>query len=576
MNLFFKLWSIFSVSEKKKFVYINFFIIFMTLLEMLSVGIIIPFFAIILDQEVIKNNSYFISFYKFIGSPNDINLILIFSAILISIFITKNALILFFNFYLNKFLYLVKKRLSSQIYSNNLNKPYKFFLENSSAKLISIINVEIGVFTISFLQPSIIIFSELFVGIGLILFLVIINPAHVIYIFLIVFIFLLVFFLKLKKTLDKYGKDRQEFEIKKLSFLYQGLSNIKETKIYFAEKYFSFFYNLFNEKVLKIEKNVLNLMLLPRHLFEIVIVTSFVIIIIILKFNSVVNSEIITTLAVLAVTGIRFVPMVNKFSNALQRIRLGIPALEKVYSNYIIKDPDFNKETHMPHKDRIIFKNIIEIKNLSFSYENNNNIIEQLNLSIRKGSVIGLIGESGTGKTTLLNLFLGLLKPKEGSISIDGKEISENLDGWKSILSYVPQDIHFLDSSLKNNIAFGQFDSDIDNEQILKSIKLSKIDTFINKFEDGLDTNIGERGMKISGGQKQRIGIARALYFDPQILIMDEATNSLDENTENQIIEELNNIKGKITIIMSSHKTNVLRNCDEIYSLRKGKLEKVK
>ena len=216
----------------------------------------------------------------------------------------------------------------------------------------------------------------------------------------------------------------------------------------------------------------------------------------------------------------------------------------------------------------------IDLKNINFRYSDSNPfILRDINLNIKKGTTIGLIGESGIGKTTLINIILGLIQPTKGSIHVDGISISENIKSWQSQIGYVPQNIYLADDTIKKNIAFALPEEKIDNNLVKKAVMNAKLDDLINSLNNGLDTNVGEFGDKISGGQRQRIAIARALYTDPKVLILDECTNSLDVKNEKQILNEVNSFKGKKTIIMITHRLLTLENCDRIYRVDKEGLE---
>jgi ABC-type bacteriocin/lantibiotic exporter with double-glycine peptidase domain len=261
--------------------------------------------------------------------------------------------------------------------------------------------------------------------------------------------------------------------------------------------------------------------------------------------------------------------------NAVQYILYYRPAVDSVYK-------EFNKESFKNNNNEISSKKIflnkeIDLKNINFKYSDSGPfILQNINLNIKKGTTIGLIGESGIGKTTLINIILGLMRPTSGSVCIDGVDIFENIKNWQSQIGYVPQNIYLSDDTIKKNIAFALPEEKIDNIAVNKAATNAKLDGLVNNLSNGLDTKIGEFGDRISGGQRQRIAIARALYTDPKVFILDECTNSLDLKTEKQIVDEVNSLKGKKTIIMISHRLSTLENCDHVYKIDKEglKLEK--
>ena len=277
---------------------------------------------------------------------------------------------------------------------------------------------------------------------------------------------------------------------------------------------------------------------------------------------------IVPVLALFAAAAFRIMPSLTRILNGVQGILYSRPAIDSVFE-------EFNQETFKNNVKKTFSKNIfltkeINLKNVNFKYSDSGPfILKDINLNIKYGTTIGLIGESGIGKTTLINIILGLIEPTSGSINIDGISISENIKSWQSQIGYVPQNIYLADDTIMKNIAFALPEEKIDTTLVKKAVMNAKLDKLVNSLDEGLNTNVGEFGDKISGGQRQRIAIARALYTDPKVLILDECTNSLDIDTEKQILNEVNFLKGKKTIIMITHRPSTLENCDCIYKIDK-------
>ena len=281
----------------------------------------------------------------------------------------------------------------------------------------------------------------------------------------------------------------------------------------------------------------------------------------------------IPVLGFFAAAAFKMIPSVNRLLSAFQILRFSGPVIDLVNGELNLKN-EFKKE----YNSQINSNNIISIENISFNYNSNSNklILRDVNLKIDKGDFIGFIGESGSGKTTLVDLILGLLTPTKGKICVDSININQNLRSWQNIIGYVPQDIFLTDDTIKKNIAFGNDEHEIDEENVDYAIRTSQLSNVVNNIENNLDAIVGEKGVKLSGGQRQRIGIARALYKKPQILVLDEATSSLDVDTEKEIMKSINSLVGTLTIIAVSHRYSTLADCKKIFEIKNGSISEVK
>ena len=374
--------------------------------------------------------------------------------------------------------------------------------------------------------------------------------------------FALIYNRKITPISSKIGKDSHESSQELLQTINQGLFGIKDIKLYGRE---NDFFQYFNDKIKKFSKSLTVyefLQPLPRILLEFLAVILIIVTIIILYYFDYGNDQIIVFIAMLAAIGFKLIPSINKIIAGSQHLKFYLPMTNAIISELSI---DVSKE--QMNKNKIDFLKNIELKNLDYSYNKNNLILKGVNLIIKKNSTIGIIGKSGSGKTTLINILLGLLDGPIGSIKIDNKIQNLNNRSWQDRIGYVPQNIYLIDDTIKKNIAFGISDENIDNEKIIKSLKIAQIDDFVSNLPETINTQVGENGSKLSGGQIQRLGIARAVYNDPEILIFDEASSSLDGDTEERMINEISKISINKTIIIVSHKKSALKYCNEIYSL---------
>jgi ABC-type bacteriocin/lantibiotic exporter with double-glycine peptidase domain len=373
------------------------------------------------------------------------------------------------------------------------------------------------------------------------------------------------FYSKVQRKASKWGEDRKRHEGIKLQWLQQGFSSIKDIKILNKLKYFTESFNKENKLANDTQFKQDFILSLPRLWLELFTVIGFTILFFLLiSFNKEI-ANIIPVLGFFVAAAFRIMPSMARIMNSLQSIKFGLPTAKtyiKEFDNFIEKVEE-NKKIN-----KISFKNSIELSNINFSYPNTSKkILKNINLKIPHGASIGIYGDSGVGKSTLLNIFLQLLKPQSGKIIIDGEDASNFIRQWQNIMGYVPQNVYLNDDTLIKNIALGIPDNQIDVQKINNTIKKVRLDKFFNNLGDGFHIKLGEFGDRVSGGQRQRIGIARALYNEPQILVLDEYTNSLDAETESQIVKEVNSLKSNKTIITITHKTSSLKYCDEIYKL---------
>ena len=353
----------------------------------------------------------------------------------------------------------------------------------------------------------------------------------------------------------------------------QGLSGIKDIKILNREKNFLNIFKVHNSRFSIADRWYSTLQLLPKLLLEILAVIMLSLLILVITMNNSTTS-LIPVLAAFAAAAFRIMPSMNRILTSLQALKFSLPSVEIIYSELKNQSGIKSKKKINNISDKLNFKNKITIENLSFKYEGSiKNNLDNINFDISKREFVGFVGPSGSGKSTLVNLILGLLEPSNGNILVDGKSISENKVGWQNIIGYVPQDIYLIDDTIKKNIAFGIEEKDIDLMMMDKCLQAAQLSSFVEALPEKLHTIVGERGVRISGGQLQRIGIARALYNNPKILVLDEATSSLDVDTENKVMEGINKLKGLITILIISHRLSTVEKCDKIFSLSDGRLK---
>ena len=463
------------------------------------------------------------------------------------------------------------KKISNFFFEKYSIQNWNFHTENKSSRLISFITTEIDRLD-NLINNFMLLLMEIFIISGIFIVLLVYKPIIFTAVFLYVFIFIILYSFYTNKILFKIGKIRQEKTIERLRWSQETFNGIKDIKIYSKESFFIKIFSSVNEKIANIKIIEKILSLLPRLLIEYSAILIILFIILYFIKSDFDSENLIYSLGLFIAALIRLLPSFNRLISSRQQIIFNSFVIDTIYDDYIkLKNSNFKiyKNDNSFKKDP---NQIIKFKNICFHYPNSNNLIlNDVNFSIKPFSTVGIIGKSGVGKTTFVDLLLKLHIPTRGSIHY-GKNNINNIDYWSKNIGYVTQNFFLLDGNLLNNIAFGIPNNQINHEQVIKVSKDAQIYDFINTMPNKFNTQIGEKGISLSGGQKQRIAIARALYNNPDILIFDEATSALDSETEQKIMNSIYNLKNKKTVLIISHKKSILSNCDFTYRIFENNL----
>lgn len=562
MNLILSVRNILSKYHYKKFWMIFFLMLASMLVELIGIGAIFP-----IIQSILYKSDFSISFLQYKISYSASTWLIIF----ILIYFIKNLYLSFFNFYSCKFIHEIQTDLTSRLYIGYLNLPFLVIKNKNTSFFLRNIVSEVNTFS-NATQSIILLTTELLIFLSILIFLFFIQPliTLVALIFYSFFGALVYFYFRNKNY--NWGKIRQDSDQKKIKFIQETFEGISEIKIYNLEKFFykKIFINLFNSSKMALLTSIPSF--LPKYIFEFLTVIFFSILIIFMNYIELDKNQILTVLALLGISMFRILPCINKILSSSQYLRYTLPVieliegeLENIKKNFLTEFSKFNK---LVNSVEIDYSKIV-LENLTFKYYDKN-ILENINFEIKKNQTIGFIGESGSGKSTLANIIAGLLAPDEGKIFIENnKGKKESLEIFKKRISYVPQNIFILEDSIKNNIIL---DNIFNEDRFNNILKMVNLHDYVIKLKEKENTLIGERGNNMSGGQKQRIGLARALYSNPKILILDESTNALDEKNERDIFTTLNTLKGKITMLIVTHKMNNLYFCDKIVTVKNKKI----
>jgi len=548
----FKIFQLLDQSYKFNFYYLVFLMLLVTVLEIFNISIIIPIIYSLLGSDL-YNSFFFIKYFEYIiDFFNFNNKLYSFLTLFVIFFLIKNLFLLFYHYKEGKFIYSNQENISKRLLNFYLNKDYSFYTENNSADFINNISKESNQFS-NALNSYIILFSEILLLSFLSFFILFLFLKEFTIIFSVIILFSLILFFLFSKRIKMLGQSRQHYEYLRIKNLQEIFGGIKEVKFYKMEFFFFKKYSLVSNFLAKLYANWHLLGRLPRIYYEtlILILVSSILFIMVNSEKS--TTDIIAILGITVAVAFRVVPSANKILSSANIIKYTKTTIDSIYSLFIENFKIYE------HKNNVIIKNIFCFKNLYFKYHSANNyIFEDINFEIKKGDHICVYGDSGTGKSSLIDIILGLKQPTKGNIFVDGNKIDFKKDSWSSTISYVPQEIYLLDMSIVENIALGVDRKFINYDLIYKSLKISQLEKFVESLPSKLDTITGEKGIQLSGGQKQRLGIARAIYRNAEILILDEATNALDVDVEKDLIKNLLLEFNDKILVMITHKLDLL------------------
>jgi ABC-type multidrug transport system fused ATPase/permease subunit len=573
VNSLIALWTMMLPCQRKSFVGMFFLILFGTCLEALGLGLIFPVLAIISGENLIAEKVYeYLD--KFSLVKLDSNDLLFYGlACLFLVFLIRTIFLGVVSYIQSKYSFAFRSVIAQNLFRQYLEMPFSFHLKTNSADLLHTLFSKTSAVS-SLNQQVLMVLSELMNILILGLMLVMIQPVGALSVILVLIFAGWIFVYYTRNLLTKWAYDLERVDVQRLKIVQEGLGGIKDIKLLGREKQFFDRFKESDEESCRVNYLQATLQSLPRLWLEFLAFGSICLFIYInLFFNDSVEL-ILPTLGIFAAAAFRIMPSVNRILAGLGNIGFTLPVVKKLMIEYV---PIANLNSKLIHsvfsQKSVKQETSIQFVNVGYRYENSNSLaVKNLNFQIKIGSCVGFIGESGAGKTTLINLLLGLHAPTTGEILFDGKNISRHFFSWRELIGFVPQDIYLCDDSLRLNIAFGLNESEVDDDLVLKAIRDSQLDRFVSTLPDGLNTNVGERGVRISGGQKQRIGIARALYKNPPILVFDEATSALDNHTEAYVMEAVNSMRKNKTLIIIAHRLSTVANCDYVYKMIDGEI----
>ena len=574
METFKKIWSFFNKKQKFHSAYLLFGVLIATNLEIIGISSFLPIVAAIVDYDKIIDYPYIAQLSQNLTQKEFIYICLAFT---LAIYTIKNFFLLAFLWFNTRFNLNLQISIINSLYKTYLNIDYLFHLKTNSAHLITNIqsNASHAKF---FIETHFKLIVEIVLLIAIFFLLLFIEPYSTLVTSIFCFTLTGILFFYTKNKLRKNGELKIVHQNNIYKLLISSLNGIKEVQILSMQDGFEKNLNQQFVKLNNLELIFIILSSLPRITLEVIGVFSFVIFIVVLLYQNLSPSEVIPIIALFSISFIRVLPAVVTIVQNLQLRKYHKPAFDLIFDELeILKKANFIDKKDKPQIKEFNKKEIdITFDKFFFKYPNfDKNILNNINFKISHGEIIGIVGGSGSGKTTLIDNLLGLLKPTEGKILANNKDIQSNIHHWQTKIGYVSQSIFIMDASIEENITFGIEPEKIDEKLLEYALNSAQLNELNHKLSKSTNPSVGENGVRLSGGQRQRIGIARSLYRNPSILLLDEATNSLDKYTEDQILDVIRNLKKQKTVILISHDKNSLRYCDRIISLNNGYIEEI-
>ncbi|MDD6072033.1 MAG: ABC transporter ATP-binding protein [Clostridiales bacterium] len=541
-----------------------------SILELLGVSIFLPFVNIIMYPNYATDNPILGWFYAKGGFTTVKGFEVFLCVIIIAIYIIKNLYLIWQKNVTYRFSFHIQKTLATRLLNSYMRQPYTFHLRKNVAELQRALQEDVANFS-GFMMQAMELIAELGVCSLMGIYLLTVSPTITIVIVGLLIICVVGFTIGTKQLSKGLGKDCQTYKAKIYQWINQSLGGIKELKILSREDYFLTSYNEYYGKYAKALQTLRLISMIPKYIVEAVCMTGLVLAIIIkILFGEADMIYFIPQLTVFATAAFRLLPSVGRINGYLTQMLSFMPSIELVYHD--LKEVEMEQEEgSLEEEGKFELLDEIHVDHVTFRYPDGvEDIVHDVDFKIPKGKTVAFIGPSGAGKTTMVDIILGLLLPVEGKIYADQMDIHLNPNKWHKQIGYIPQTIYLADDSIRANIAFGIFENEIDDESVNRAIKQAQLDEFVNTLPEGINTYVGDRGVRLSGGQRQRIGIARALYHNPEILVLDEATSALDTETETAVMESIDGLHGIKTMIIIAHRLTTIRNADFIYEVADG------
>lgn len=567
-----RLWALLTPDERRRgMTLLGLMLVGMTL-EMLSVGLVIPAIVLLTQNDVVSHYPFLRPLFAMLGNASQHTLVVAGILSLVGVYLVKAVFLVFLASRQTQFVFEQQAQLSQRLFTLYLYQPYTFHLQRNSAQLIRNVMSEVGLLSGYGILPVLGLLSESLVILGLAGLLLAVEPVGTSILMSVMGVAAWVYQILIRRFLVRWSEARQYHEGMRLQHLQQGLGAAKDVKLLGRESEFLRQYSVHNKQSARAIQLRDTLQQLPRLWLELLAVGGLAVLVMIFLARGKGVDALLPVLGMFSAAAFRLLPSLNRVVGALQSFRYGVPIIEILHTElFSLNDAKPNSRL-----TPITFNDTLEVRQVTYTYPGvEEPSLRNVTLTIRRNECIGIIGQSGAGKSTLVDIMLGLLTPDKGTVLVDSIDVQTNLRGWQDMIGYVPQSIYLSDDTLRRNVAFGLSDSQINDEAVWRALRAAQVEQFVNELPKGLNTMVGERGVRLSGGQRQRIGIARALYHDPPVVVLDEATSSLDTATERGFLQAIDTLQGAKTIVVVAHRLSTVAHCDRLYRMEQSRVVEV-
>jgi len=557
-------WNLFTRKDRVAFIRIVLMVIVGMFLETISLGIVVPIIGILTQDDYQQKYPFIVDIFGELSREELISAVMV---AMVLIYIVR-SLFLFWSLWIQKgFSASVSGRLSQSLFAIYLRQPYMFHLQRNSSTLMRNAKNATSVVTCG-VDPFMVLLTDGLVAIAMFTLLIYVEPIGTIAVLLVFGLSTSTFQRLTRRRIDSWGHQVDHHETKILQHLQEGFGGAKDVKILGRENEFLSQHEKHLKRSIRISRVYNVILTLPRSFMEIITIVGLCLLVVSMVVRGRELSEIVPVLGLFAAAAFRVMPSINRLLMATQTLIFNRSIIAAVYRDFQLDAPDRGK-----YVKNSPFANSLELHDVSFQYPTAARAsLQNVSLVVRRGEAVGFVGPSGAGKSTLVDVILGLFAPTAGEVRVDGHNIQENLRNWQNQIGYVPQSIYLTDDTLRRNVAFGLSDENIDDKLVAEAIRLAQLDAFVESLPDRLETVVGERGVRLSGGQRQRIGIARALYHNPSVLVLDEATSSLDTPTEHGVMQAVQALQGTKTVIIVAHRLSTVEYCDRLYRIEDSRI----